>query len=781
MRSVQVYIEGQRLELFKDEQIQVNSSVQNIADISKVFTDFSQSFTVPASSHNNAIFQHFYQSDVDGTIDHNIRRRAKIEIDLTDFRRGKIQLEKANLKDGQAESYTITFYGDIRTLKDAFGEDKLSDLDLSSLEFAYDGTEIYNRITDTATDYDVRYPLIASTRFWTYGDATAEDITTNGGAIQYDELFPAVKVSKIFEAIENTYNLNLTGTFLTDERFTKCFLYGKNTNEWNFITEAQDIDFNSIITTSTDLNYTGLGLQPANTYIDLTENSINVQYANNVIDHKIKLNVITQSAVGTYYIDVFQDGNYNQTLEGTTTGNLPDIVIQNTFGLDTNYTFKVKADISMNFELVITYLINAIYEPPSGQPQSVSSYSVIDTNTNALTGNVNLNSTLPDMKVSDFFTGVLKQFNATCVGLAQDVYEVLPLDEWYGQGAIVDATEYTDINSIEVERIKLYKRIAFKYQQSASLENRRFFTLTNREYGDLEYKFQYDGDEYTIEQPFENLLFREFTGSGVFVAYCLDENYSAFTPKPVLLYFTGQGTASTPIKFFDDTTTQDITNYAILSQDLTYQNTKYSLNFGAEISIVEQETIQNGLYATYYFPYLINLYNLKNRLYQVKMNLPVSLLTNLRLNDRLIIRDKRYIINEMKSNLTTGEVNFSLLLDFRPVTPDQIITPSKDAQCLDIKINLPNGAVQADITTTAVGVTITPSTITQSQSIEVCIPVNLNTATYIITEDQEDYINTEEYERFITDEAAPQIIVLVVTYTYSNGTQTASQIIIQQP
>jgi hypothetical protein len=772
MRSVQVYIEGQRLELFQDEQIQVNSSVQNIADISKVFTDFSQSFTVPASSHNNAIFQHFYQSDVDGTIDHNIRRTAKIEIDLTDFRRGKIQLEKANLKDGQAESYTITFYGDIRTLKDAFGEDKLSDLDLSSLEFAYDGTEIYNRITDTATDYDVRYPLIASTRFWTYGDATAEDITTNGGAIQYDELFPAVKVSKIFEAIENTYNLNLTGTFLTDERFTKCFLYGKNTNEWNFITEAQDIDFNSIITTvGPDTT-----IIPSN-YVDLTENTINVQYnPNNVLFHSILVNAVSLSSIGTFYIEVYQDQNLFQVLEGNNTGTLTQIVIQNTSGLNSLFTFKAKASVSMDIDFVITYNLQRL-----NGTTIQNYYTTFDCNTTTLSGNVNLNSTLPDMKVSDFFTGVLKQFNATCVGLAQDVYEVLPLDEWYGQGAIVDATEYTDINSIEVERIKLYKRIAFKYQQSASFTNRRFFTTTNREYGDLEYQFQYDGDEYTIEQPFENLLFTEFTGSGVFVAYCLDENYSAFTPKPVLLYFTGQGTAATPIKFFDDTTTQDITNYAILSQDLTYQNTKYSLNFGAEISIVEQETIQNGLYATYYFPYLINLYNLKNRLYQVKMNLPVSLLTNLRLNDRLIIRDKRYIINEMKSNLTTGEVNFSLLLDFRPVTPDQIITPSKDAQCLDIKINLPNGAVQADITTTAVGVTITPSTITQSQSIEVCIPVNLNTATYIITEDQEDYINTEEYERFITDEAAPQIIVLVVTYTYSNGTQTASQIIIQQP
>ena len=99
MRQIQVYIEGHKLELFEDEQIQINSSVQNIADISKVFTDFSQSFTVPASTVNNAIFEHFYQSDVDSTIDHNIRRSALIEIDLTTFRRGKIQIEKANIKN----------------------------------------------------------------------------------------------------------------------------------------------------------------------------------------------------------------------------------------------------------------------------------------------------------------------------------------------------------------------------------------------------------------------------------------------------------------------------------------------------------------------------------------------------------------------------------------------------------------------------------------------------------------------------------------------------------
>jgi hypothetical protein len=192
------------------------------------------------------------------------------------------------------------------------------------------------------------------------------------------------------------------------------------------------------------------------------------------------------------------------------------------------------------------------------------------------------------------------------------------------------------------------------------------------------------------------------------------------------------------------------------------------LNWGAEISIVEQQTISNGLYQTYYFPYLVNLYNLKNRLYQVKTILPVSLLTELRLNDRLVIRDKRYIIN-------------SLLLDFREVSPDKVIEASKDAQCLQIPINLPNKAIQADITTTASGVTITPATITESQDIEVCIPANTESETFIITEDSQDYLNTEEYERFITDETETQIIVLLVTYTFSNGSLAQTQIIIQQP
>jgi hypothetical protein len=133
----------------------------------------------------------------------------------------------------------------------------------------------------------------------------------------------------------------------------------------------------------------------------------------------------------------------------------------------------------------------------------------------------------------------------------------------------------------------------------------------------------------------------------------------------------------------------------------------------------------------------------------------------------------------MKSNLTNGEVNFSLYLDFRPLQAQDILKPDPNSQCLDVKINMPNGAVSATITTTFPGVTITPSTITTSQSIEVCIPANPNSTSFLLAENS-DFIISEILQNIITEESSSQIIILSVTYTFSNGNQVFDQIIINQ-
>ena len=65
MQDVILYIEGIKVDLFKDENISLTSSIQDISDISKIFTDFSKSFALPASKTNNKLFKHYYTSDID--------------------------------------------------------------------------------------------------------------------------------------------------------------------------------------------------------------------------------------------------------------------------------------------------------------------------------------------------------------------------------------------------------------------------------------------------------------------------------------------------------------------------------------------------------------------------------------------------------------------------------------------------------------------------------------------------------------------------------------------
>ena len=49
MLNLQLYIEGTEVELFKDESVSLTQTLQNVKDISKIFTDFTKTFNVPAS------------------------------------------------------------------------------------------------------------------------------------------------------------------------------------------------------------------------------------------------------------------------------------------------------------------------------------------------------------------------------------------------------------------------------------------------------------------------------------------------------------------------------------------------------------------------------------------------------------------------------------------------------------------------------------------------------------------------------------------------------------
>jgi len=67
------------------------------------------------------------------------------------------------------------------------------------------------------------------------------------------------------------------------------------------------------------------------------------------------------------------------------------------------------------------------------------------------------------------------------------------------------------------------------------------------------------------------------------------------------------------------------------------------------------------LYANYWQNYIVDLYNDGRRIYNFEAVMPITTLIKLNLNDIIIIRDRSYIINEMSTNLTTGQVKLQLL------------------------------------------------------------------------------------------------------------------------
>ena len=42
MQKLQLYISGERIDLFRDESVSMTQTIQNVKDISKIFTEFTQ-------------------------------------------------------------------------------------------------------------------------------------------------------------------------------------------------------------------------------------------------------------------------------------------------------------------------------------------------------------------------------------------------------------------------------------------------------------------------------------------------------------------------------------------------------------------------------------------------------------------------------------------------------------------------------------------------------------------------------------------------------------------
>lgn len=663
--SNQVVNVAKRIELFNDEKISITSSIQNVNDISKVFTDYSQSFTVPASDNNNEIFRHWYENALDNGFDQRQRYAGYIEIDTQVFRIGKWQLESATIKNNRVEDYKLTFYGVLKSLTDKFGEDKLKDIaELNDYTINYSGTTVQNKIT-TTSDSNILFPLITSNRVWQYGGGGSEDISQNSHHIHYNEISPALKIARVFDAIASKYDINFNGNFLTQSRFTKAYLWLKNKEAFSPLGQKKLIEFTSI--TNNDNNLT---INSDNYVLDI--NDFN-NPGNNASFFNGGAVSLTLSTSTNWQVTIFKDDVQLYLQSGTGTN-----VYVGVGDINGTFKFYLSTAQACTYTGTISASTTEYDYVNNSSTTNTSSATVVG---GSVTSNLDLPSFMPDMKVTDFFSGVLKMFNLTAFSYDETTYTLEQLENWYYQGKIKDYSEHC-ITDFDYERIKPYKKVNFNYEKSESILNKSYSDAYQKEYGDLSYPFNTDGADYSVKLPFENIIFNKFTGTNLQVGYAIKTDLTPYVPKPIILY--QYENAVCDFYFNDGTTTNQITSYNVMGQDVSYQTQMHTLNFGVEFSSYTLNTVSNTLFKDYYFDYLNNLYNLKSRMVKVTMRLPYSELLALRLNDRIVIRDKRYIINSFTTDLDTFESKFELIQDFRSLNfnNSQPRTASNTAQTL---------------------------------------------------------------------------------------------------
>ena len=697
-----------RIELFKDEDINITSSIQNFRDLGKIFTDYSKSFTIPASTVNNKILKHWYNSEVgstsldsltnvDGAFDHRISYYGFIEIDTIPFRYGKFLLKGSSKKDNKIESYNIVFTGNLVQLKDRFKDDKLNSLSTiidginislyAEQNHSWELSEVETRVT-TGGSYDVMYPVIGTARRLMLNSGGVDDISTTLGRLRFDEIFPALRVSKILEYIQTAYGITFQGAFINSQTFTKLFLYLKNQDKLIIKSEKIMVDFDAKwayteIYDSTDLSYHNNYSYPYND-LDLATNTVTL--GNNIFtppflygssgdtirnkSRELFLTVQTASA-NPYNLYVFNNGELFSTFEnlvGWTTNNIfPFSYIQTGNNSNYNFTFYISSDSGITFNCIVIQRtrIFSLENPANFETQVTKG----TTSPQTTSSNIDIQTFIPDITVEAFISGLIKMFNLMVIPTSETSFYLQSLNDYYADGKNWDLTKYVVQDDISIDAPQLYKKVEFKYDKSPNILNENFRGLYNKEYGDLNFENKNSAfaETYTVALPFEDFMFERETDTNFLTATIWNKDSKPYVPKPSLFYLNGLEEVTPSIKIGDNTTTNTITNYNRFSSDLALAATDFSyiqsLNWGAEISAWYLNICFIGLYEKFYSNYIENLFNQRARVLKLKTILPNSVLCFLKLKDKIIVSNKRYIINTMTPNLTNGETSFELILD----------------------------------------------------------------------------------------------------------------------
>ena len=684
MQIIQLYIQGQRVDVFNDESVSITQTIKNTKDISQVFTEFTKSFSLPASKTNNKIFKHYYNFDIVGGFDARVRVESEIELNNIPFQKGFIKLEGVSLKDNKPHTYKITFFGNTLSLKNLFGEDKLDALtwldnfnttDTDDLLYSptdlqtYLTTQVDKTIDAVVYDNPIQVPLITHSQRLYYNSGTSGQLNGNlypsgNQGVKYNELKYAIRLPMIIKAIEQEYGIVFSSDFFTSSNAAFYDLYmwlhrkkGNIESPAQVQTEDLQVIFNTggnSLAGSDGINITisGDATLGGDATVTFTPNSgdLTVPYGYTIFKN------------GTEFISV-------SNVQGIQTENF-------TFVANDVYYVTMHVSQAISFDDIEFEAVGDIQG--EGTVTATFNSSIL-----ASTGNIPflIRQQIPEMKVIDFVTGLFKMFNLVAY-VDNNIIVVKTLDSYYSSGNSFDISKYVDVDSSEVNVALPYREVVYKYKGTKSYLSNIHSQLIGKEWGTIEYRgdsnTRFSGEIFKYETPFEHFKFERIFDIGLTTptqidtqwGYSVDDNQAPYIGAPYLFYLklVSSGTAISYVDQVDGdnlpSNAVSISNYFIPLNSVLGNTTSQSINFFAEQDEYALAVNNNSLFQNYHRNYISSVFNKSNRLTKITAYLPQRILMNFTLADTFVINNTEYKINSITTNLLNGESKIELLNAF---------------------------------------------------------------------------------------------------------------------
>ena len=282
---------------------------------------------------------------------------------------------------------------------------------------------------------------------------------------------------------------------------------------------------------------------------------------------------------------------------------------------------------------------------------------------------------IPKIKIIDFLAGLFKTFNLTAYVNEVGTIVVQTLDSYYSDSSVVwDINKYVDVKKGTVDVALPFREITFSYKGLGTYLAQQYNQLENSGWGTLSYTLDdaiYDAPEktYSLQVPFEHLqyerLYDESSNStDVQWGWFVDDNTDAYYGSPLIFYPIRIVGGTTILIKSATNTNAAISNYVIASnsQAIVAATSTQNINFQLEFNEYTEDTDFTGtLFADYYQSYIENIFNNKRRLTKVTAYLPLKIIYDLKLNDKISLNNYTYRINSIKTDLITGKSSLELL------------------------------------------------------------------------------------------------------------------------